>query len=139
MQTTVIVSGKEFTISTLIQQAMEAQKNGYHPYSNFGVGAIAIASSGKSYSGCNIESVSHTPTICAERVAIFKAISEGEKSIEVVVIVSDLDDFIYPCGVCRQVMVEFMPSDGLIIATKPNGEYRIHTLEEVSPFGFKKY
>ncbi|MCX5774375.1 MAG: cytidine deaminase [Fusobacteria bacterium] len=128
------------TDKELVELAIKAKENAYNPYSGFKVGAALLTEDGTLYTGCNIESVSFTPTICAERVAVSKAISEGHRKIVKIAIASDLEsDFIYPCGVCRQVLCEFMPSEGHIIVSKPNGDYKIHTLKEVFPFGFSNY
>ena len=87
----------------LMDQAIAAKKNSYSPYSNFKVGAALLTKDDEIYTGCNIESVSYTPTCCAERIAFFKAISEGKKEFKAIAISGDTD-FCYPCGVCRQVM-----------------------------------
>ena len=91
----------------LIKEAMEAKKMAYAPYSHFRVGAALLTKSGKVYRGCNIENAAFTPTNCAERTAFFKALSEGEKEFQAIAINGDADDYLFPCGVCRQVMVEF--------------------------------
>src|SRR5690554_6317634 len=95
----------------LVAQARQAQEHAYVPYSNFRVGAALLTSSGKVFLGCNIENVAYSPTICAERTAIFKAISEGERSFVALAVVADTDEPISPCGVCRQVLVEFFDED----------------------------
>lgn len=118
----------------LIKRAMEAQKNAYVPYSNFHVGAALLTKDGKIYTGCNIESASYTPTICAERTAIFKAVSEGDKEIEAIAVVGD-SDFTFPCGVCRQVIREFGKDIKVIIANSQE-EYKILTLDELLPNSF---
>lgn len=123
----------------LIEKAIRARELSYSPYSKFKVGSALLCSSGKIYTGCNIENVSYTPTICAERTAIFKAISEGEKEFEVVAIVGGFDekiDFCYPCGVCRQVLKEFVNSDFKIIVAKSLDNYKVYTMNELLPFSF---
>jgi len=128
------------TDKELVDLAIKSRENAYNPYSGFRVGAALITEDGSVYTGCNIESVSFTPTICAERTAVSKAVSEGHRKIVKIAIASDLEtDFIYPCGVCRQVLGEFMPTDGVIIVSKPNGEYKKHSVEEVFPFGFSSF
>ena len=98
-------------IKKLIQAALEAREQAYVPYSKYQVGAALLAKSGKVYKGCNIENASYTPTNCAERTAFFKAVSEGEREFEAIAIVGGYHgapvDYAYPCGVCRQVMMEF--------------------------------
>ena len=126
----------------LIEKAFEARKRAYSPYSSFSVGAALLSASGKIYTGCNIESVSHTPTCCAERVAFFKAVSEGERDFEAIAIVgaetsAEKFGFCAPCGVCRQVMSEFCDDDFKIILADSNGEQKIFTLAELLPFNFK--
>jgi len=124
----------------LVKLAIEAKRNAYNPYSGFSVGAALETEDGTVYTGCNIESVSFTPTICAERVAVSKAVSEGHRKIIKIAIASDLEsEFIFPCGVCRQVLSEFMPKNGIILASKPTGEYKEYTIEEIFPFGFTSY
>lgn len=118
----------------LIKMAFEAKKKAYTPYSGFNVGAALLTSNGKIYTGCNIESASYTPTICAERTAIAKAVSEGERSIIAIAITGD-SQWTYPCGVCRQVIREF-GKDATIIIAKSEDEYREYTLEELLPHSF---
>ena len=94
-----------------MKKAKEASENSYSPYSKFAVGAAVLMSSGKIYQGCNVENSSYGMTICAERCAIFKAVSEGEKGLRAVAIYSPNRDLCYPCGACRQVMYEFQTED----------------------------
>lgn len=122
-------------IKKLIDTAISYQKNSYSPYSNFKVGAAVLCSNGKIYGGCNIEIASFSPTICAERTAIFKAISEENTKIEKIAIVGD-NDWTYPCGVCRQVIREFSTDNFKIIIIKDRDNYRTHTLEELLPYSF---
>lgn len=118
----------------LIKKALEAQKKAYVPYSKFHVGAAAITEDGQVFTGCNIENASYGATICAERTAIFKAVSEGHRKIKAVAIVGD-GDFTYPCGICRQVMREFGKDARLIIANSED-EYREYNLEDLFPHSF---
>lgn len=118
----------------LIKKALEAKENAYVPYSKFRVGAAILTEDGKVYTGCNIEIASYSPTICAERTAIFKAISEGSKKVKTIAIVAD-GEFTYPCGVCRQVLREF-GKDAKIIIANSQEDYREHTLEELLPHSF---
>jgi len=125
---------KPMDYGALIEKAQEAMKNAYVKYSNFRVGAALLAKSGKVYTGCNIENSSYGATICAERVAFVKAISEGEKEFEAIAVASDLKDFTYPCGICRQFMSEWGLDIKLI--TKSGEKIRIHTIGELLPEAF---
>jgi len=118
----------------LIKKALEAQKKAYVPYSNFHVGAALLTENDEIFTGCNIEIASYSPTLCAERTAIFKAISEGHKKIKAIAVVGDAD-FTYPCGVCRQVIREF-GKDAIIIIANSEDEYREYKLEELLPHSF---
>ncbi|WP_058486953.1 cytidine deaminase [Defluviitalea phaphyphila] len=119
----------------LIEKAYKAKEMAYVPYSKFQVGAAVLTDSGKIFTGCNIENASYGATNCAERTAIFKAISEGERNFKAIAIVSSSGDFTYPCGICRQVIVEFM-KDGEIILANEKGEYKVYTVQEILPFAF---
>ncbi|WP_077367951.1 cytidine deaminase [Anaerosalibacter sp. Marseille-P3206] len=121
-------------INELIKKALDAKQNAYVPYSNFHVGAAVLMEDDSVYTGCNIESASYSPTNCAERTAIFKAISEGKRNIKAIVIVGD-SGFTYPCGVCRQVIREFGKEAKIIIA-KSEDEYLEYTLDELLPHSF---
>ena len=121
----------------LIKAAMEAKEHAYVPYSHFRVGAALLTKSGKVYQGCNIENAGYSPTNCAERTAFFKAVYEGEREFAAIAINGDGDDYLYPCGVCRQVMMEFCDPDTfqIILATSKD-QYEIFTLKELLPLGF---
>ncbi|MCD4753085.1 MAG: cytidine deaminase [Anaerolineaceae bacterium] len=106
-------------IDALVKDAIAARKKSYSPYSNYQVGAALLTKTGKIYTGCNIENAAYTPSICAERVAIFKAVSEGESEFEAIAVVTK--DGGSPCGVCRQVMGEFM-LDALVVIADSNGK-----------------
>lgn len=122
----------------LMNKAKEASKTSYSPFSRFAVGAAVLASSGKIYQGCNVENSSFGLTICAERCAIFKAISEGEKEILAVAIYSPNADSCYPCGACRQVMYEFQPDNTEIdVITENLGNLEINKLSYFLPCGFR--
>ena len=122
----------------LMNMAKEASKKSYSPFSRFAVGASVLAKSGKIYTGCNIENSSFGMTICAERCAIFKAVSEGEREITAVAIYSPNADNCNPCGACRQVMYEFQEENNdVIIVTESMGELIIRKLSEYLPYGFK--
>ena len=125
----------------LIEKAFEAQKFCYTPYSNFNVGAALLGANGKIYQGCNIENAAYTPTNCAERTAFFKAVSEGVRDFQAICIVGGKDgkltEYTAPCGVCRQVMMEFCnPKTFQIILAVDKERYEIYTLEELMPLGF---
>lgn len=121
----------------LVQSAEEAKKFAYVPYSKFQVGAALRTKSGKIYTGCNIENASYGATNCAERTAIFKAVSEGEIDFDAIAIVSSSGDFTYPCGICRQVIAEFNPNIKLILGNE-KGEIKDYDFEEILPYAFKK-
>lgn len=123
------------TDKKLVKKAMEAKKNAYVPYSKFPIGAALLTKAGKVYTGCNIECASYGATNCAERTAIFKSVSEGDKDIEAIAVVSDLDDYTYPCGICRQVIVEYGKDIKLIIA-KSEEDFRVHTISDLLPNSF---
>ena len=118
----------------LIRRAMKAKKRAYVPYSGFHVGAAILTDDNEIYDGCNIEIASYSPTICAERTAIFKAVSEGHSNIKAIAIVGDADHT-YPCGVCRQVIREFGKNARIIIANSEE-DYREYDLEELLPHSF---
>lgn len=125
----------------LIALALEAREHSYAPYSHFMVGAALLTKEGKVYQGCNIENASYTPTICAERNAFFKAVFEGERDFAQIAIVggaeSGITGYAAPCGVCRQVMMEFCnPKEFKVIIAKSTEEYVEYTLEQLLPMGF---
>ena len=119
----------------LIKYALEAREKSYSPYSKFKVGAAILTKSGKVFTGCNIESASFTPTICAERTALSKCISEGHTDIEKIAVVGSLEKISYPCGVCRQFLREF-GNDIVIISATSENNYTEHKLSELLPNGF---
>ena len=127
-----------FDYKLLMDKAKEASKMSYSPFSRFAVGASVLAKSGKIYTGCNVENSSFGMTICAERCAIFKAVSEGEREILAVAIYSPNADDCNPCGACRQVMFEFQDEEsGVEIITENMGELVVRNLSEYLPYGFK--
>ncbi len=121
------------TPQELVTQAIAARKRAYAPYSHYKVGAALLGKSGKVYLGCNVENASYGHTICAERTAFVKAVSEGEKEFEAIAVVTRNGGS--PCGACRQVMVEFAPELTIYIADK-NGDYRTTTMNELLPDSF---
>lgn len=122
----------------LAKIAIDARKNAYVPYSNFKVGAAVMTEDGSIFTGCNIENASYGATNCAERTAIFKAVSEGHKKIKAIAVVGDMSTNTYPCGICRQVIVEFATKDICIILVKDEDNYIIKTMEEILPGAFTK-
>lgn len=125
----------------LIETAIAQLAFSYTPYSHFKVGAALLAKNGTIYTGCNIENAAYTPTNCAERTAFFKAVSEGVREFDAICIVGGkegvLEDFAPPCGVCRQVMMEFcQPDEFQIILAKGKDDYQIYTLKDLMPQGF---
>ncbi|MDO4814471.1 MAG: cytidine deaminase [Gemella sp.] len=127
----------------LVQAAIEATKNAYVPYSNFYVGAALVTKDGTVFTGCNIENASFTPTNCAERTAIFKAVSEGHREIAKIAVVGgpnrNLENYCPPCGVCRQVIAEFADENCQLIMGKSNGEFQVFDFyEEILPNSFTK-
>ena len=132
---------KEETIKQLINEALNARNYAYAPYSQFMVGAALITEDDSVYTGCNVENASYGATNCAERTAIFKAVSEGERLIKAIAIVGGVKDgdmtYAYPCGVCRQVLREFSnPGDLVIIVAKNQDDYKTYSLEELLPESF---
>lgn len=125
----------------LIKEAILAREHAYTPYSHFKVGAALLTKSGKIYRGCNIENAGYTPSNCAERTAFFKAVSEGELEFTHIAIVAGTEGgelcFTAPCGVCRQVMMEFCDYESFrIILATGEEDYSVYTLKEILPFGF---
>jgi cytidine deaminase len=121
-------------LNELIEKAVEGQKNAYAPYSNYLVGAAVLTKSGKIYSGCNVENASYGLGNCAERTAVFKAVSEGEKEIEIIVIVTR--DGGMSCGACRQVLNEFNPNMKVIAVDKNYKVRHEAILRELLPYAF---
>lgn len=129
------------TIKNMINLAIEQIKYSYAPYSDFKVGAVLMSKTGKLYTGCNIENAAYTPTNCAERTAFFKAISQGEREFRGICIVGGkggkIEEMTAPCGVCRQVMMEFCnPETFEIILAVNENNYKIFKLKEMFPLGF---
>lgn len=118
----------------LVEMAYEAMTFAYTPYSKFNVGAALLTKSGKVYTGCNVEIASYGATNCAERTAIYKAISEGEKEFKAIAVVSSSKDFTYPCGICRQVIVEFGKDIEVIVAK--DDDYVVYTIDDLLPKSF---
>ena len=130
-----MMTGKE-----LCAMAKTAMMNAYVPYSGFRVGAAVLCPDGSVYTGCNIENASFTPTVCAERAAIFKAVSEGKRTFSALAVASGKADggaaSFPPCGVCRQVLAEFCAPDMPVYVLESGGEVRAYTLQALLPFAF---
>ena len=130
------------TNAELILEAKKARERSYAPYSRYKVGAALLTKSGKVYHGCNIENAAYGPTNCAERTAFFKAIYDGERSFEKIAIVGAMEgkeanDTCAPCGVCRQVMMEFCdPESFQIVLADGEEKHMVFTLKELLPYGF---
>lgn len=137
MKSKIIISEQE---EQLIPAAFNMLKYSYSPYSNFKVGAALLSSTGRIFGGCNIENSSFGATVCAERTAIFKAVSEGEKSFSAICIVGgkngDVQDFCSPCGICRQVLSEFCKPDFKIILASSLTDFKVFTLSDLLPENF---
>ena len=128
----------------LVAEAIEARKKSYSPYSGYMGGAALLTEDGKVYRGCNIENAAYSPTNCAERTAFFKAVSEGEKNFSAIAVIGGHKDarpeefgYFYPCGVCRQVMMEFCkPDDFRIITARSENDFKVQKLKDLLPDGF---
>lgn len=123
------------TKQELCQKAVGMLKMAYVPYSHFPVGAALECDDGTVYTGCNIENAGYTPTNCAERTAVFKAVSEGHRKFTRIAVAAATERFTAPCGVCRQVLQEFAP-DLQVILVNCDGETLDLTLPELLPYGF---
>ena len=131
---------QEIPVETLITKALEMLHYAYVPYSRYTVGAALLTAEGDIYTGCNIENAAYGPSNCAERTAFFKAVSEGKKHFTAIAVVGGpngtTNEYCTPCGVCRQVMVEFCKKDFAVIIAKSPSDYKIKTLEELLPDSF---
>ena len=129
------------TDKELVLLAIEAMKNSYSPYSNYKVGAALLTKDNKVYKGCNIENVAFGPTVCAERVAFLKALSDGEREFSKIAVVGgkngEVTGAFPPCGVCRQVMREFCSDDFEILIVKENNSFDKVLLKDLLPYSFK--
>lgn len=125
------------TNEKLIKKAIEAQKNSYSPYSKFPVGAALLTKSNKVFLGTNIENAVNSVSCCAERSAFYSAISNGEKEFTKIAIIGNGKEYIYPCGVCRQSILELAPNIEIICA-KNEKDYKVLTINDLLPNAFKK-
>lgn len=126
----------DFEVKNMLRQANDARDRAYVPYSGFRVGACVKAATGAYYLGCNIENAAYTPTVCAERNAMFKAVYEGEREFDAVAIVWDGENPAVPCGVCRQVLAEFCDPEMPVICANRKGEYKVLALGDLLPYAF---
>lgn len=122
----------------LVEAARQARLNAYSPYSGFRVGACLLSKSGKIYCGCNVESVSYTPTCCAERTALFSAVAAGEREFSAIAVACDGKKPAWPCGVCRQSLMEFAPDMDVIVAAETGGWEKVK-LSELLPHAFVEF
>lgn len=131
---------KKSEINTLIDAAKGMMKYSYAPYSGFNVGAALLTDDGRVYTGCNIENAAYGPSVCAERTAIFKAVSEGKRSFRAIAVCGGAGGVIArycpPCGLCRQVMREFCSDDMPVILIGTAGDYKVVTFGELLPLSF---
>ncbi|WP_462412256.1 cytidine deaminase [Neobacillus sp. Marseille-QA0830] len=123
-------------IEQLIEEAKLAREKAYVPYSKFGVGAALLTKDGKVYHGCNIENAAYSMCNCAERTALFKAYSEGDRDFQLMAVVADTDRPCSPCGACRQVISELCPSDMKVVLTNLKGDIQEITVAELLPGAF---
>ncbi len=128
------------TKQELCALAIKSMENAYSPYSNYRVGAALLCGNGKVYTGCNIENASYGATVCAERTAIFKAVSDGERDFSMLAVAGGTDkeisDKFLPCGICRQVMAEFCKPDFTVLVVTGENSYKEFTLSELLPNAF---
>lgn len=127
----------EEKILEYLDLAIKARENAYAPYSNFKVGAVIVGENGEMELGANVENASYGLSNCAERTAIFSAVSKGIKKIKIVAVVADTTGPVSPCGACRQVIREFASDDIVIILGNLKKDYKILTMEELLPYGFE--
>ena len=125
----------------LVRAALEARGMAYAPYSHYTVGAALLTAEGEICQGGNIENASYGATNCAERTAVFKAVSEGRRKFRAIAIAGGMEgrepvDYAYPCGICRQVMQEFAGEDFVVIVARSVSDYQVHKLKELLPYGF---
>lgn len=121
----------------LIKKAFNAKNNAYARYSGFRVGAVALTGDGSVFTGCNVENASYSLTMCAERVALFKAYSEGKRDIKTIVVVGEIDDPISPCGACRQVILELAPEAEFLLVNRDMTKVLKFKATELLPYAFK--
>ncbi len=126
----------DFEVKNMLRMANEARDRAYAPYSNFRVGACLKGATGAYYLGCNIENAAYSPSSCAERTAMFKAVYEGERQFDAIAIVWDGENPAVPCGVCRQVLAEFCDPEMPVICANRKGEYKLVAMGDLLPDAF---
>ena len=126
----------DFEVKNMLRMANEARDRAYAPYSNFRVGACLKGATGAYYLGCNIENAAYSPSNCAERTAMFKAVYEGERQFDALAIVWDGENPAVPCGVCRQVLAEFCDPEMPVICANRKGEYKLVAMGDLLPDAF---
>ena len=126
----------DFPVEKLIKAAAAARERAYAPYSKFRVGAAILTGDGRYYTGCNIENASYSLTCCAERVALFKAVSDGERDFEAIAVTAGTEEYCTPCGACRQALAEFGGDIKVFMANR-QGDYLVQTVAELLPAAFK--
>lgn len=137
-----MIEAEGIPIRELIRSAMEARKKAYAPYSEYMVGAAVLTNELRIYTGCNIENASYTPSVCAERTAVSKAVSEGWRKLKAIAVVGSpkgdaISQYAFPCGVCRQVLREFADADRfIVIVARSEDDYRVYRLNELLPESF---
>jgi len=124
------------TVEKLLEAAQKVKEKAYAPYSHFHVGSALMTDTGKIYTGCNVENTSYGLTICAERNAIFKMISDGERRIMEILVIGDTEEFLPPCGACRQVMTEFSTNDTVVYLCNKQGQWQKTIMGELMPYTF---
>lgn len=129
---------EKLSIENLSKLANEMLEKAYVPYSKFPVGAALVTKDGKIYTGCNIENASYPLTNCAERTAVFKAVSEGDKEFQTIVVTADTEGPVSPCGACRQVLVEFCEPEMPVVLTNKKGDIKETTVSELLPGAFRE-
>jgi cytidine deaminase len=132
-----MTDGQAYDREALIAAARKVRENAYVPYSHFKVGAALLGRSGRVFTGCNVENASSGATICAERTAVVKAVSEGEREFVALAVVTDAPEPASPCGICRQVLIEFHPELPVIMANLTGG-HRVETAAGLLPLAFTK-
>ncbi|MCP4215856.1 MAG: cytidine deaminase [bacterium] len=120
----------------LLEAAKKAKDNAYAPYSKFHVGAAILAGNGEIYHGCNVENTSYGLTICAERNAVCRMVADGTTKIDEIMIIGDTEEFLPPCGACRQVIAEFAHKDTIVYMSNKDGQVKETTVNELIPFVF---
>lgn len=125
----------DFPVEKLINAAAAARGRAYAPYSRFKVGAAIVTAQGRYYTGCNVENASYGLSCCAERVALFKAVSNGERQFQAIAIAAGTDEYCVPCGACRQVLAEFNPDMQVFMANN-QGQFQVRTVAELLPMAF---